>query len=45
MESLYLLVPLGVVTVAVFAWVFVAAALHGQFEELDRQQERLPDED
>ena len=45
MESLYLLVPLGVVTVAVFAWIFIAAAMDGQFEELDREQARLPDDD
>ncbi|TDU31646.1 cbb3-type cytochrome oxidase maturation protein [Panacagrimonas perspica] len=45
MESLYLLIPLGVVTVVGFAGIFIAAALNGQFEELDRQQLELPDDE
>ncbi len=45
MESLYLLIPLGVVAVAGFAWVFIAAAMNGQFDELEREQHRLPDDD
>ena len=44
-ESRYPRVPLGAVTVGVFARVFVAAALDGQFEALDRQQDRLPDDE
>ena len=45
MESLYLLIPLGVVTVGLFAWVFILAAMDGQFDELDRQQQQLPDDE
>lgn len=45
MESLYLLIPLGVLmvfgAVALFAW----AAGSGQFDGLDERQERLPDDE
>lgn len=45
MESLYLLIPLGVLVVAGAAWVFLRAAGDGQFENLAEQQARLPDDD
>jgi len=45
MESLYLLIPLGVLVVlgalALFAW----AASSGQYDSLDEQSERLPDDE
>lgn len=45
MESLYLLIPLGVLVVAGAAWVFLLAANSGQFDDLAEQQSRLPDDD
>lgn len=45
MESLYLLVPLGILVVFGAAIVFIRAAGSGQFEGLAEQQERLPDDD
>lgn len=45
MESLYLLVPLGVVIVVAAAFVFVRAACAGQFDNLDDAGGQLPDED
>lgn len=35
MESLYLLVPLSVVIVALAAWIFFGAADSGQFDDLE----------
>ena len=45
MASLYLLVPLGVVVVAAAVAVFLWAARGGQFDNLDQQQTRLPDDE
>lgn len=45
MESLYLLVPLGLIVVAVAAVLFVRAADSGQFDDLAEQQAKLPDDD
>lgn len=45
MESLYLLVPLGLLVVLLAALVFLGAAHFGQFDDLDKQQQRMPDED
>ncbi len=36
MESLYLLVPLSVVLVALIGWVFWRAVESGQFDDLER---------
>jgi cbb3-type cytochrome oxidase maturation protein len=44
MESLYLLVPLGLLVVLGAAIVFIRAACGGQFEDLGRRAERLPDD-
>lgn len=45
MESLYLLIPLGVLVVAGAALLFAWTIGSGQYEGLDEQQQRLPDED
>ncbi len=45
MASLYLLIPLGVLVVAVAIGVFLWAARSGQFDALDQQQRRLPDDE
>jgi cbb3-type cytochrome oxidase maturation protein len=44
MESLYLLIPLGVIVVFAAAVVFIRAADGGQFDDLSEQQRRLPDD-
>jgi cbb3-type cytochrome oxidase maturation protein len=43
MTSLYLLIPLGVVTVFGAIGIFIWAANSGQFDELDAASRRLPD--
>lgn len=43
MSSLYLLIPLGVLTVFGAIGVFIWAANSGQFDELDEAARRLPD--
>jgi len=46
MEILYLLVPLGLLTVAAIGWAFGAAVEAGQFDDLDRPAlDLLSDED
>lgn len=35
MESLYLLIPLSLVIVALAAWIFFGAADSGQFDDLE----------
>jgi cbb3-type cytochrome oxidase maturation protein len=45
MASLYLLIPLGVMVVAFAILVFLWAARSGQFDDLDEQQTRLPDDE
>ena len=35
MESLYLLIPLSLVIVAVAIWIFLRASTGGQFDDLD----------
>jgi cbb3-type cytochrome oxidase maturation protein len=46
MESLYLLIPLGIVVVAAAIAMFLWAANSGQFENLEEQGRRaLDDED
>lgn len=44
MESLYLLIPLGLIVVLGAAVLFVRAAIGGQFDDLSEQQRRLPDD-
>ncbi len=44
MESLFLLVPLGLIVVLGAAVLFVRAALGGQFEDTARYQKQLPDD-
>ncbi len=44
MESLYLLIPLGLFVVLVAVVVFFTAAEDGQFDDLAAQQQRLPDD-
>lgn len=44
MESLYLLVPLGLIVVLGAAVLFVRAAMGGQFEDMQRYQQKLPDD-
>ena len=45
MESLYLLVPLGLLVVLGAAVLFLRAAASGQFDDLPEQQQRLPDDE
>lgn len=45
MASLYLLVPLGVLTVFAAIAVFIWAAGSGQFEQLDDWSTRMPDDE
>lgn len=44
MESLYLLIPLGLIVVLGAAVLFDRAARGGQFDDLAEQQHRLPDD-
>lgn len=43
MESLYLLIPLGLIVVLTAVGVFVRAACGGQFDDLRDHEQRLPD--
>jgi cbb3-type cytochrome oxidase maturation protein len=45
MASLYLLIPIGVVVIIVALLVFLWAVRSGQFDALDEQQRRLPDDE
>jgi cbb3-type cytochrome oxidase maturation protein len=45
MESLYLLIPMGLIVVLGAAVLFMRAASGGQFDDLAEQQRRMPDED
>ncbi|MGH8518090.1 MAG: cbb3-type cytochrome oxidase assembly protein CcoS [Panacagrimonas sp.] len=44
MESLFLLVPLGLIVVFGAAVLYVRAACGGQFEDMARYQQQLPDD-
>jgi cbb3-type cytochrome oxidase maturation protein len=44
MQSLYILIPLGLLMMGVAAWVFHWASRTGQFEDLDTIGRRMPDE-
>ena len=44
MESLFLLVPLGLVVVIGAAVIYVCAAIGGQFEDVERYERELPDD-
>lgn len=45
MSVLYLLVPLGLVLMAVAVAALLWAFGNGQYDDLDEWQQRLPDED
>ena len=45
MASLYLLIPLGVGVVLAAIGIFFWAAQDGQFDGLDNQSARMPDEE
>lgn len=45
MESLYLLIPLGVLAVAGASGLFLWAVAAGQFDGIDEQARRLPDDE
>ncbi len=45
MTSLYLLIPLGVVVVFGAIAFFLVATFDGQFEQLDEQSAKLPDDE
>ncbi|EIT70951.1 MULTISPECIES: cbb3-type cytochrome oxidase assembly protein [Hydrocarboniphaga] len=44
MSSLFVLIPLGVVFVAIAAGFFIVSVRGGQFERLDELEHRLPDD-
>ncbi len=41
MESLYILIPLAILIVALAVWVFSWAVKNGQFEDLDTEGKRI----
>ncbi|MFA5940563.1 MAG: cbb3-type cytochrome oxidase assembly protein CcoS [Sinimarinibacterium sp.] len=43
MEILYVLIPLGIVLVAIAGGILVWAVGSGQYDDLDAQQRRMPD--
>ncbi|HSW14299.1 MAG TPA: cbb3-type cytochrome oxidase assembly protein CcoS [Solimonas sp.] len=45
MESLYLLIPLGIVVVVAAAVLLAWSIGSGQYEELEEWSQRLPDDD
>ncbi len=45
MNSLFLLIPLAIVMVVVAAAFLFAAIRGGQFDDLERYQQRMPDDD
>ncbi|MGB0956677.1 MAG: cbb3-type cytochrome oxidase assembly protein CcoS [Panacagrimonas sp.] len=45
MESLFLLIPLGLMLVLAAGWTFFRAASSGQFDALNEQQGRMPDDE
>lgn len=45
MEILYLLIPLGVSLVAFAGAALVWALYSGQYDDLDRHDQRMPDDD
>lgn len=45
MPSLYLLIPLGVVVVFGAIALFIWASSSGQFDDIDAQATRLPDDE
>jgi hypothetical protein len=44
MESLFLLVPLGLIVVLGAAVIYVRAACGGQFEDMARHERQMPDD-
>lgn len=45
MESLYLLIPLALIAVTAAGGIFLWAVASGQFDDIDEQAERLPDDE
>lgn len=43
MEILFVLIPLGIVLVAVAAGILIWAVNSGQYDNLEEQQRRMPD--
>ncbi len=41
MESIYFLIPLALVLFGVFVWLFFWAVKNNQFEDLDREANRI----
>lgn len=41
MEAIYLLIPLALVLFGIFVWLFFWAVKHNQFEDLDREANRI----
>ena len=41
MESLYLLIPLSLVIVAIAVWIFIRASETGQFDDLEGPAHRI----
>jgi cbb3-type cytochrome oxidase maturation protein len=45
MESAYLLIPLSLILLAGAVWAFFWAVDHGQFDELEKQGDKILDDD
>lgn len=45
MDSLYILIPIGLLLMAVAGIVFFWASRNGQFDDLEQIGRRLPDDD
>ncbi len=45
MNSLYILIPLSIVLVSLAAGFLLAAIHKGQFDDLDRWEQRMPDDE
>lgn len=41
MESIYFLIPLALLMFGLFVWVFFWAVKHNQFDDLDREANRI----
>ncbi len=45
MDIVFILLPLSLVLATIFVWLFVKAALSGQFDDLDDPAQRILDDD